>query len=100
MPGEEDGKVRGNQNDKKGKSSGAPVPLLAVMAQVPKASAKGNKKGASHTHAVNKKGASHTQASEGMKDPFQVSGRTRKVLVTPLHLISLRRQRMMVFSLA
>ncbi len=67
MSGEEGMKVRGNQKDKKGKGSGAPNPLLVVMAQVPKASAKGNKKGASHTHAVNMKGASHTQASEGMK---------------------------------
>ncbi len=40
MPGEEGMKVRGNQKDKKGKDSEAPNPLLAVMAQVPKASAK------------------------------------------------------------
>ena len=67
MPGEEGKKVRGNQKDKKGKVSAAPNPLLAVMAQVPKASAKGNTKGASHTHAVSAKGASHTQASETKK---------------------------------
>ncbi len=79
MPGEErHKKVRGNQKGEKGKDSGAPNPLLAVMAHVPKASAKGNTKGASHTHAVdmkgvshtqvsNMKGASHTQASEGKK---------------------------------
>ena len=67
MPGEEGKKVRGNQKVEEGKGTEAPNPLLAVMAQVPNASAKGNKKGASHTHAVNKKGASHTQASEGMK---------------------------------
>ena len=64
MPGEEGMKVRGNQKDKKGKGSEAPNPLLAVMAQVPKASAKGNTKGASHTHAANMKSASHTLASE------------------------------------
>ena len=64
MPGEEGKKVRGNQ---KGKGSGAPNPLSAVMAHVPKVSAKGNTKGASHTQAVNMKGASHTQASEGKK---------------------------------
>jgi hypothetical protein len=78
MPEEEGKKVKGNQKDKKGKGSGAPNPLLAVMAQVPKASAKGNRKGASHTqavnmmgashtHAVNMKGASHTQAAEGLE---------------------------------
>jgi hypothetical protein len=79
MSGEErHKKVRGNQEGKKGKGSGAPNPLLAVMAHVPKASAKENTKGASHTHAVDMKGvshtqvlsmkgASHTQASEGKK---------------------------------
>ena len=36
------------------------------MAQVPKASAKGNTKGASHTHARDMKGASHTH-EESMK---------------------------------
>ena len=89
MPGEDGKKVRGNQKGKKGKGKEAPNPLLAVMAHVPKASAKGitkgashthaegskgashthaeDSKGASHTHAVVKKGASHTQASEGKK---------------------------------
>ena len=67
MPGEEDKKVRGNQDGQKGKGSGAPNPLVAVMSHVPKASAKGNTKGASHTHAVSTKGASHTQASETKK---------------------------------
>ena len=78
MPGDEGKKVRGNQKDKKGKSSEAANPSLAVMAQVPKASGKGNRKGASHTHAADMKGASHTHvanfkgdshthASEGMK---------------------------------
>ena len=79
MSGEErHKKVRGNQEGKKGKGSGAPNPLLAVMAHVPKASAKENTKGASHTHAADTKGASHThtagikgashtQASEGKK---------------------------------
>ncbi len=37
------------------------------MSHVPKASAKGNTKGDSHTQAVYMKGASHTQASEGKK---------------------------------
>ena len=80
MPGEEGTMVRGNQKGKKGRDTGAPNPLLAVMAHVPKARAKGNTKGASHTHAedmkgashahaVVKKGASHTQASEGKKQP-------------------------------
>ena len=56
MPGEEGKKVSDNQKGKKGKGSGAPNPLLAVMAHAPKASAKGNVKGASHTHAVSMKG--------------------------------------------
>ena len=63
MPGEEGKKVRGNQKGKKEKGSGAPNPLLAVMAPVPKASGKGNRKGASHAHAANMKGASHTHAA-------------------------------------
>ncbi len=67
MPGEEGTKVKGNQKDKKRKGAEVTNPLLAVMAQVPKASGKRNKKGASHTHAANMKGASHTHASEGMK---------------------------------
>ncbi len=62
MPGEEGKKVSGNQKVEKGKGTAAPNPWLAVMAQVPNASAKGNKKGASHTHAENKKGASHVHA--------------------------------------
>ena len=61
MPGEEGKKVRGNQKGKKGKGfGGAPNPLLAVMAHVPKASAVTNMKGASHTQTSNTKGASHT----------------------------------------
>ena len=58
--------VKGNQKGKKGKGkgSGAPNPLLAVMAHVPKASAKENTKGASHTHAEDMKGASHTHAGD------------------------------------
>ena len=63
MPG--DKLVKGNQKGKL-KGARAPNPLLAVMAQVPKASAKGNTKGASHTHSGNTKGASHTH-SESMK---------------------------------
>jgi hypothetical protein len=63
MLGEEGKKVRGNQKGQKGKGSGgAPNPFVAVMARVPKASAKGSMKGASHTQALNMKGASHTQA--------------------------------------
>ena len=56
--------VKGNQKGKKGKlkGAGAPNPLLAVMTHVPKASAKENTKGASHTHAEDMKGASHTRA--------------------------------------
>ena len=61
MSGEEDKKVRGNQKGKKGKGSGPPNPLVAVMAHVPKTSPKRNTKGASHTQAAEKKGASHTQ---------------------------------------
>ncbi len=38
MPGEEGKKVSGNQKGKKGKGLGAPNPLSAVMAHVPKAS--------------------------------------------------------------
>ncbi len=56
--------VRGNQTGKKGRDTGAPNPLLAVMAHVPKASAKGNMRGASHTHAEDMKGASHTHAED------------------------------------
>ena len=53
MPGKEGKKVSGNQKGKKGKGSGgAPNPLDAVMAHVPKASAKGNTKGASHTQSL------------------------------------------------
>ena len=63
MPG--DKLVKGNQKGKL-KGARAPNPLLAVMAQVPKASAKGNTKGASHTQARDMKGASHTH-SESMK---------------------------------
>ena len=69
MPGEEGKKVRGNQKGKKGKGSGAPNPLLAVMAHVPKASAKGITKGASHTHAEGSKGASHTHAEDSKGVP-------------------------------
>ncbi len=67
MPGEEGEKVRGNQKVKKGKGLVSPNPLLAVMAQVPKTSVKGNTKGASHTYVANMKGASHTHSLEGKK---------------------------------
>jgi hypothetical protein len=77
MPG--DKLVKGNQKGKKGKlkGAGAPNPLLAVMAYVPKASAKGNTKGASHTHSENMKGASHTHA-ESMKGASNTRAEVKK----------------------
>ncbi len=84
MPGEEGKKGRGNQKDKKGKGSGAPNPLLAVMAHVPKASAKGNTKGASHTHAVDMKGASHTQVSNTKGDSHTQASEGKKTTNSPL----------------
>ncbi len=105
--------VRGNQKDKKGKSSEAANPSLAVMAQVPKASGKGNRKGASHTHAAdmksashthvaNFKGDSHTHASEGMKATSSsllgLSESKEGASNTPPPTLA-RVQRMMMFSL-
>ncbi len=74
MSGEEGKKVRGNQKGQKGKGSRALNPLVAVMAHVPKASAKGNTKGVSHTQALEMKGASHTQvANRKGASPAQAS---------------------------
>ena len=78
MPGEErHKKVRGSQKGEKGKGSGAPNPLLAVMVHVPKVSAKGNTKGASHTQAEDMKGASHAHA-ESMKGASHTRAEVKK----------------------
>ncbi len=84
MPGEEGKKVSGNQKGKKGKGTGAPDPLWAVMAHVPKASAKGNTKGASHTHAVNTKGASHTHAVNMKGASHTQASEVKKTTNSPL----------------
>ena len=86
MSGEEGKKFRGNQKGQKGKGSGgAPNPLMAVMAHVPKASAKGNTKGASHTQAADKKGASHTQVGN-MKGASSTLASEGKRIVNSPHL--------------
>jgi hypothetical protein len=84
MSGEEGKKVRGNQKGQKGKGSGgAPNPLVAVMAHVPKASAKRNTKGASHTQALNTKGASHTQALNTKGASHTQASEGKKITNTP-----------------
>ncbi len=86
MSGEEDKKVRGNQKGKKGKGSGPPDPLVAVMAHVPKSSAKKNTKGAaSHTQVADKKGASHTQVGN-MKGASSTLASEGKRIVNSPHL--------------
>ncbi len=67
MPGDEGRKVKGNQKVKEGKGLVAPNPLLACIAQVPRASEQRNTKGASHTYEASMKGASHTHSLEGEK---------------------------------